>query len=345
MIKIISVIGLGKLGLCIACVLAKDFKVIGIDNNEKHINDLRFGINSIKETNLDKWYNDYRKNITFTNRYDNLGDITFIIVPTPSLENHKFTSFSIEEVLLKIHKKQIVIIISTIMPGEINRLQKQFPHLILYYNPTFIALGNVIKNFRNPDFILIGADKKKGLKELKNIYNKICFKIPEFIILLPIQAEIAKLALNCYITTKITFANQIGNLCYRLGISANNILKAIGRDRRIGNEYFKAGFGYGGGCFPRDNLALSAYFSEMKVMPTLFQTIHNLNKQQVNEITNRIIELNPKSIGFESLSYKKGTDSEECSQLKEIEDRLAKKGYKTIIGKGEVNLNHWEIKK
>jgi len=136
------------------------------------------------------------------------------------------------------------------MPGETNRLRKKYPHLTLIYNPTFIALGNIIHNFLVPDFILIGADKKKGLPELLKIYKKICLLQPPIKILTAQEAEIAKLSLNCYITAKITYANQIGNLCYRLGIKADNILSAIGCDRRVGNLYFKAGLGYGGPCFP-----------------------------------------------------------------------------------------------
>lgn len=341
----ISVIGLGKLGLCIACTLAKHHKVIGIDVDLEHINRLKLGINTIKEPGLGLLFYKYNRNIFFTNKYI-LGDIVFIVVPTPSMSNHAFTSEFIENALHQIKLRKTVVIVSTIMPGETARLQKKYPHLNLIYNPTFIALGNVIKNFLMPDFILIGTDKigtdkQKDISILMDIYKTICLLNPTFTILTTLEAEIAKLALNCYITTKITFANQIGNLCYRLGITPDNILNAIGQDKRIGNLYFKAGLGYGGPCFPRDNRALTAFMLKHKLNPGLAETTHILNNLQVDEFVNRIIKLKPKVIGFKDLSYKKGTHIKEGSQLLAIKEKLIKKGYKTIIGKGDVNID-WE---
>jgi len=338
----VSVIGLGKLGLCIACTLAKYYKVIGIDDNYHHINLLRKGINSIKEANLNLWYGCYRHRIDFTYEFTNLSKIVFVVVPTPSMKNGAFTSRHIEDVLKKITRKNtIVVIVSTVMPRETMRLQKKYPHLNLIYNPTFIALGTVIKNFLLPDFILIGADKKYGLNSLMKIYKKLCLEKPTFTILSTQEAEIAKLALNCYITTKITFANQIGNLCYRLGIKPDNILNAIGQDKRIGNSYFKAGLGYGGPCFPRDNKAMTTLMAKYNIGPGLMQEVDFLNNLQVNEIVDRIARKKPRTVGFESLSYKRGTNVTEASPLLAIKFELERRGYKTVIGKGSVNIN-WE---
>jgi len=340
----ISVIGLGKLGLCIACVLAKDYKVIGIDSNENHIAMLQTGVNPIKETHLNNWFDLYKKNITFTNKFTDLGDIVFVVVPTPSISDNTFTSKYIEQALQKISDKKTVVIVSTVMPKETARLQEKYPNLNLIYNPTFIALGSVIKNFIYPDFILIGVDKEaetSGLSKLLNVYTKICVEKPRFIVLTALEAEIAKLALNCYITMKITFANQIGNLCYRLGIKPDRILNAIGKDSRIGNLYFKAGLGYGGPCFPRDNMAMASFMKKAGADPRLLRIIHQLNYDQVPEFVNRIIKLKPTTIGFEGISYKRGTDFTEHSQLEKIKRRLENKGYKAIIGEGDVNVN-WE---
>ena len=311
---IISVIGQGKLGGPIANIFEMKYKVIRIDNNKK---------------------------LGFITSYSQLGDISFVVVPTPSLANNKFTSEYVEDVLKKIKQKQIVVIVSTLMPGETDRLQKKYKHLTLIYNPTFVALGSVIHDFLNPDFVLIGATNQKAVEILKTIYKNVLACNPEFAVLTPLEAEIAKLTLNCYITTKITFANQIGNLCYRLGIKPDKILEAVGRDSRIGNKYFKAGLGYGGPCFPRDNLALNTYMEEKEIKSGLLEVVDNCNKTQAIEIAMRILQSKPQSVGFESLSYKKGSDVTECSQLKMIYDILKQKGIKVKIGKGDVNLN-WE---
>ena len=310
----VSVIGLGKLGSEIHKVFCFFYETRGLDKY--------FLVDSTG--NVD---------------YSNLGDVAFVVVPTPSVED-KFSSQSVEEVLEKIIQKQIVSIVSTLYPGETDRLQAKFPHLTLVYNPTFVALGSVEHDFTHPDMVLIGSHDKKAANLVKTILNKVILTKPVYSIMTPLEAEIAKLTLNCYITTKITFANQIGNLCYRVGVSPESILRAVGSDSRVGNKYFKAGLGYGGPCFPRDNLALSAYMRDNGMDSTLSTTVHELNEEQVGEILMRIEKLNPKSVGFKSLSYKEGTDVEECSQIKAIHSELAKKGV-CLKTNGDVNIS-WE---
>jgi UDPglucose 6-dehydrogenase len=299
----ISVVGLGKLGKPIHDVLSEYYEVIGID---------------------------------IGGSFKKLGDITFVVVPTPSLSNYKFTSEQVEDVLSKITKKQTVAIVSTIMPGETDRLQAKYPHLKLIYNPTFVALGSVEHDFTNPDIVLIGGESEK----LIDIYRTIIKSKPFYAIMTPLEAEIAKLSLNCYITTKITFANQIGNLCHRIGIKPHRILQAIGHDSRVGEKYFHAGLGYGGPCFPRDNLALSAYMIDNGYDPKLARTVHQLNEEQVMEIVGRIEEMNAINVGFAGLSYKPGTDVTEKSQLLAIHDTLKARGYDVKVGeKSDVNLD------
>ena len=318
----ISVVGLGKLGLPIFEVFKEKFDVIGIDKEKKD---------------------------GFTTSFSDLGDISFVVVPTPSLPNYKFSSAYVDSALLDMSWKENhhVAIVSTVMPGETDRLQKKYPMLHIAYNPTFVALGSVKYDFRNPYVVLMGSHDKDFQHILLNIHDKILEKLNPtyFAYLTPLEAEIAKLSLNCYVTQKITFANQIGNLCHRLGIKAEDILAAIGHDVRIGNSYFKAGLGYGGPCFPRDNLAMSAFMIDNEYDPALFRTVHQLNKKQTDEILERICDKQPSSVGFSGLSYKENSDVTEHSQLKEIHDMLKERGYKTVIGgEGQVNLDWGGIK-
>ena len=339
--KTVTVIGLGKLGLPLACILAKHYNVIGIDSKPKHIRRLDSGENPIDERGLDKWFDWYHTDIQFTTNYALLEGVTFVVVPTPSLHDHRFTSRYVEEVLGNIHISTTVAIVSTLMPGETDRLQELYPHLNLVYNPTFIALGSVIRNFLKPNFILLGTHDADNVKGLAAIYNNVCY-YPKYQVMTPLEAEIAKLTLNCYITTKITFANQIGNLCHQVGVDPTNILEVVGMDKRVGKKCFKAGLGYGGPCFPRDNQAMTRYMLDNQVNPKLSDTIHILNSLQVEETLNRIRKLHPESVGFKSLSYKKGTHHEEQSQLRMIHDILLDKGYNVIDGKGgEINLD-WD---
>ena len=303
---IISVIGQGKLGKPISDVFSRFYKVIRLDKGDS---------------------------------FEKLGDITFVVVPTPSVEG-RFTSEFVEDVLSNINiHHQPVVIVSTLMPGETDRLQNEHPHLVLHYNPTFVALGSVAYDFTHQDFVLIGS-KQKSIDKLLEIHTKIKSS-RNTCIMSPLEAEIAKLTLNCYITTKITFANQIGNLCHKLGINPKTILDSVGKDSRIGNKYFKAGLGYGGPCFPRDNVALSKFMEDNYYNPELFRLIHKLNGKQVYEICDRVKAMNPKTVGFSGLSYKQGSDVEEESHLKKIWERLTSRGFECKIGKGDVNLD-WE---
>lgn len=304
----LSVIGLGKLGRPILEVFSEKFETIGIDLGDS---------------------------------YKDLGDISFVVVPTPSDDTGRFSSEHVENVLRQIEAPHQVVIVSTLFPGETDRLQKKYPHLDIIYNPTFIALGTVARDFTNPDILLIGTNNVNNFSILSSIYAKVFKTTPKECFMKPLEAEITKLALNCYITTKITFANQIGNLCYKVGADSSVVLKAIGSDSRVGNKYFKAGLGYGGPCFPRDNIALSKYCEDQRVKNHLFNIVDTLNNLQSMEIYSRILKMNPKTVGFKSLSYKDGTDVEERSQLKAIYDQLKELGVNVVIGKGDVNID-WE---
>ena len=309
----ISVIGIGKLGSEIHSVLSQKYEVKTIDKT--------FPVNKFGKVD-----------------YSNLGEVAFIVVPTPSV-NDKFTSEYVENVLDQITQEQIVSIISTLYPGETDRLQKKYPHLTLVYNPAFVALGSVKHDFTHPDLVLIGSNDKKATEIVWNVLKKVVLSSPKVCVMSPVEAEIAKLTLNCYITTKITFANQIGNLCYAANVSPDLILKAVGSDSRVGSKYFRAGLGYGGPCFPRDNLAMSAYMKQKGIKPALTQTVHNLNEAQADEIVKRIKKINPKTIGFKSFSYKEGTDVTECSPLLAVYDKLDKRKYTVVSGKGDITLD------
>jgi UDPglucose 6-dehydrogenase len=337
-IKTVSVIGLGKLGLPLCCAFATKYKVIGIDNNEELVSEINRRYYE-PELTVNFYYQTYKQNCKFTTSFKELGDITFVIVPTPSKHNRRFDSSLVDKVLKNIHKKQIVVIISTLMPGETDKLQKRYPRLSIIYSPTFVALGSVIDDFLRPDFVLVGTESKKSFYALAEVYRNVLWKY-SFCLMTPIEAEIAKIAINCYITTKITFANQIGNICYRLGIPSDKICNAMGADSRIGGKYLKPGLGYGGPCFPRDNLAFSAFMKSIGIKPVLSQAVDRLNNLQIKEFIKRIDKAKVETVGFKSLSYKKGSDVTEKSALKEIYDKLKLKGkYNVKMGNGDITLD------
>ena len=271
----IGVIGLGKLGSCLAQVLTEHNEVVGVDLKLKRIEGVQ---------------------LTTTN-FERLKDceVIFNVVNTPSLPNgdfsNKYLFESINQAYDYIHKCKVFVIVSTIMPGTCEQIKERLPWCKICYNPEFIRLNSIIEDMKNPDFILIGEEDEESGDVLEKIYNKIfnerTYKQCYDKTIIPIKhmslksAELAKISLNSYITMKISFANTIGRIAKKIGADADKILDAIGQDHRIGTAYFKAGGAYGGPCFPRDN---RAFFNVAGDIMNYSNMTDIINKQVAKEI-------------------------------------------------------------
>jgi len=226
-------------------------------------------------------------------------DISIILVPTPTDSNGAFSNKYVESALhslgkaLSSNKKlyHLIIISSTVFPRTIERdLIKVFEETSgrrlnegfgLCYCPEMVALGNVIKGFLQPDMVIIGESSSKAGDIAEAIYKQLCENNPPIIRMSIINAEIAKLALNCYITTKISFANSLANMCERVpGADVDAITQAIGLDRRIGSLYLKGGLSYGGKCFPRDTKAYVAFARTTGISADLIEAVERVNSWQ-----------------------------------------------------------------
>lgn len=359
--KNISIIGLGKLGLCIAACLAdKGYKVIGVDVNKKKIEQINIGDNPIEETGLTELIKKCKANLKLTNDYSEAikdSQITFVVVATPSEADGSFSNEQLEEALKEIarviKKKDeyhLIVITSTVMPGTTEHVAKFILEDVsgkkcgidfgLAYNPEFIALGSVIHDFLNPDFILIGEINKKDGDILIEIYKNVCENNPCFARMSSVNAEIAKISLNCYITTKITFANFLGSICEQVpGANAEVITHALGLDSRIGSRYLKPGLGYGGPCFPRDNLAFSTFVRKLNMRAKLSETVDEINREQATRTVRMIEEMvkalrtrkEKTKIGVLGLSYKPNTPIIEDSQAIDIVENLINKRYPVVV--------------
>ena len=246
-IKKISVCGLGKVGLPILSVLANSkYSVIGYDSNKKLVNKLNIKKIEFKEYNLNKYLYKNKKRIKITNNIDyaiNNSDATILILPTPSKRNNEFDlsliellSYKIGKLLINKKKYHLVIISSTVMPGDMKKLSNIFFNKLkinqnmlgLCYSPQFIALGSVIENLEKPNLLLIGSNENKSTKQLIKIYRKVCKKKTKINKMNFINAEIAKIALNTYITTKIAFANSILRICHNNKSADVGIILTLG---------------------------------------------------------------------------------------------------------------------
>jgi UDPglucose 6-dehydrogenase len=348
----VSVVGLGKLGLCIAAVLAyRGFKVVGVDVDKAKVDAVNGGRSPIVETNLEDLISQNSKNLrATTNHYDAVKQTqaSFVIVPTPSEPDGSFSLKFVVEAVEKIGRAiadkdgyHLVVINSTVSPGSMeNRVKPLLEEVTgkkcgmdfgLCYNPEFIALGDVIRGLLEPDLVLIGESDPKAGSILADMYKRICVNNPPIERTSFINAEIAKIAINSYITMKITFANLLAEICENTdGADVDEVTRIIGRDSRIGSKYLKGGLGYGGPCFPRDNIAFARFAESVGVKAELPITVHRANLSQVRRVIKIIGQLklnHNKKIGILGLSYKPDTPIVEESQSIMLARELSSKGY------------------
>ncbi len=335
----ISIIGIGKLGICLALNLEKNgYRVIGCDIDKNYIDK----INNKKLQSDEPFVEEYlqnSKNFIATNDIDQVlnNKIIFITVATPSLSSGKYDHSQIEKTIEQIAKrgfqkeKKYLIINCTTMPQYCFNLQKrikQFNYEICY-NPEFIAQGTIMKDQTNPDMVLVGCESEEIYVLLSEIYSKICISKPSFHKMNTTEAEIMKIALNCFLTTKISYANMVGDIAKKINCDPDVILKAIGSDSRIGNKYLKYGYGFGGPCFPRDNRAFGLFCEENGIYPHISYATDQSNKShllhQLNYTEDTILK--DKTIVFDSITYKaESTILEESQQLKYAFE-LTERGY------------------
>lgn len=341
------VVGCGKLGApLIACLANVGHSVVGVDLNKELIHNLNSGIVTWNEPGLEELLAAHKENMRFQSTYEGAfesAEATFVIVPTPSVESGEFSNRFVIDAVTKIghelssslKSNHLVVIVSTVMPGStqgeiknaLHRAAGEVSGLInICYSPEFIALGTVIKNMQFPDMVLIGEEERDSGDLLAEISLSIAKNKPSVMRLSISEAEICKIAINSFVTTKISFSNQISEICENTpGASAQRVLLAIGADSRIGQSYLSAGTGYGGPCFPRDNRAFHKYAKSVGVSADLSMATDAINVRQGNRIVRIIKEkLTPGSkILVVGLSYKPDTDvTEESPALVFIEDAL-----------------------
>jgi len=342
----ISVFGLGKLGLPLAACLATKFEVIGVDTDKDKNRQISVGIASIREPQLRELLSEALFNGKIEAQDDSEhatfnSDVSFIVVPTPSNADGSFSSIFLEDACLKIGLAlknkatfHVIVVVSTVIPFTCERLKMMLEvysqkkcgiNFGLCYNPSLIALGSVIENIFNPDFVMIGESDPKSGEIVESIHKNICQNNPKIIRSSLINAEIAKVALNSFITMKISFANTLGEICENIPTADVDIVSNIlGSDSRIGHKYLKAGLGYGGPCFPRDNRAFNYFANLVGLDSPLAEATDEVNKLQPCRIVNKARRMLPHgNIAVLGLAYKPNTDNVEESQGLKIAEQLA----------------------
>jgi len=359
----ISIIGTGYVGLVSgACFASLGHHVICVDIDEDKVNKINNGKAPIYEKDLEKILKQYKKNITATTSYQQAiqnSEVTFICVGTPSKENGEIDLTFVKSAAIKvaeqIKQKQsfhTIIIKSTVIPGttlnEILPLIEKYSEkkggkdFGLGMNPEFLREGVAIQDFLKPDRIVNGYYDEKTKHILRKVYDSFTCPIVETSLS---AAEMIKYASNCFLATKISYINEIGNMCKKLHIDTYDVAEGMGLDSRIGKPFLYAGIGWGGSCFPKDTLALKNWAKKHHINADIINSTITVNDNQpyilVRLLQQHIPDLTNKIIGILGLAFKPDTDDIRDSRTIPIVKTLLEKGAQIKAYDPEA-MNHFK---
>ena len=341
----IGLIGAGRLGICLALLIERaGYDVLVSDIRQDYAADLNKKKIFTNEPDVE-WYlrqTEKFEATTDNQRVINECDIIICLVATPSLDDGSYDISSVWQVVEDFKKSsaklsgKTLVVGCTTNPGDCEQFAEQLDYfgVDVLYNPEFIAQGSIIKDLQTADMVLIGGNGKH-LDDIKKIYHAIQVNVPTIHTMSTTAAELVKLAVNCFLTTKISYANMVGEVMALSGreCEIDKVLGAIGADSRVGPKYLKFGYGYGGPCLPRDNRSFAAYARKLGLEYDLGSTTDKFNDEHTKFLVDWVIRNNEKELpfAFPYVSYKEGTDIVEESQQYRLCLLLLDLGYKVYV--------------
>ena len=330
----VSVVGLGKLGQPLAaCFAARGFETIGVDIDERVVNSINRGVATVIEPGLQELIVTAGRRLRATRNHEEAiskTNVTFILVATPSDPDGNFSNKYLESALkplatsLRDNSKEyhLFVVNSTVMPGsteeslipiiEEHSGRKLNIGFGVCYCPELIALGSAIRDFLNPDFVVIGQSNDRDGDRVASIYKRLCENDPPIFQMPIIDAEITKVSLNCYLTLKISFANSLANICEKVpGADVDVITEALGADKRILPYYLRGGLSFGGTCFPRDTKAFIAFARRLGNDAELIRAVEKVNEFQdqhlAEVVLSHVASTSDKKVSILGLAFKPNT--------------------------------------
>ena len=352
----IAVVGLGFVGLSMSSVLAsKNYNVVGIDIDNQKCSDIRNGLLPLFEPDLENTLRiGLKKKLTISNNFSLIKncDMIFVTVGTPQKSNGaielsmiKKATTTIGQIIRKSKKSPIIFIKSTVVPGTAENVilpilekksgKKANRDFGIISNPEFLQESNAIRDTKYPHAIVLGGKQSKYMKKAKMFFSKMHPNVP--IVITNFQtAEMIKYANNSFLATKISFINQLSNICQNIpGTNIDDVAKIIGLDPRIGKLFLNAGPGYGGSCLPKDISALINFADKIGVNPLLLNAVKKTNHEQVNNIVSLMKKIlgniAAKRITVLGTAFKPNTDDIRDSKSIELIKKLLKNKAKITI--------------
>jgi len=340
----ISVLGIGRLGLCWALSLERaGYNVLGCDIREDYVKAINKKTFKTVEPDVERHLTE-SVNFKATTSLDEAiryADILFVTVRTQSMPDGRYNHSQVDQLLRDIQNLGItnspkqLIISCNVNPGYSDKIQKRMSWFgySVSYNPEWIAQGSILHDQEYPDVVVIGEASKYAGQLIEDIHRDVSRESPTFHHMNRLSAELTKVSLNCYLTARISLANMIGEVAVKSGVDPSKILKAIGSDTRIGSKYIKYGFGYGGPCFPRDTKAFIHYANKIGVDPVMIESTQSVNDNHLKFQLEQFFKEHDKDevIRFDTVTYKPGVTIIEESQQLLFAVEIAKEGYKVVI--------------
>ncbi|MGA2018384.1 MAG: nucleotide sugar dehydrogenase, partial [Opitutaceae bacterium] len=356
----ISIFGLGYVG-CVGmgCLAKAGHQVIGMDPQPQKVEFINHGKATIIENGIDELIADQRHagNISATSSVADAlqgTKVSFICVGTPSTPTGHLDLDAVFKVageiataLIGRKDKHVVALRSTVLPGTGERVAKLIEEVsgrkngedfAVVSNPEFLREGTSIEDFSNPPFTLVGSDFAWSTEIMRKVYAAIN---AEFIATTPRVAEIMKYACNSFHAVKITFANEVGNICKTLEIDAREVMRIFCMDTKlnVSKAYLKPGFAYGGSCLPKDLKALRTIAHDHYLDCPLLESVEQSNEKQKERVCDQIQRLRKQNVGFLGLSFKAGTDDLRESPIVDVVERLLGKGFSIRIYDPNVHVS------
>ena len=342
----IGVIGAGRLGICFALLCeAAGYEVVVSDIREDYVNGLNERKIITNEPEVENLLRDAKNFRATTDNTEviNECDLIYTLVATPSLEDGSYDVSAVYEVIKSfdgVNDKKYFVVGCTTNPGDCDKFKELLPKNVeVFYNPEFIAQGSIVNDLRTADMVLLGSpydeSNKEILRQITKLYEKIQTTRAIICNMSNTAAEITKIAVNCFLTTKISYANMLGDVLHHAGCGdeVTSVLNAIGADTRVGRKYLRYGFGYGGPCLPRDNRAFAAFAKQVGLDYNLGFVTDEINQQHAKFVCDYYEKMNAHALPFffDSIAYKKGTDILTESQQYRLCKDLLDRGHKVYI--------------
>lgn len=356
----ISIFGLGYVGcVSLGCLARDGHRVVGVDVNNQKIDFINSGKSPIVEQGMDEAISEQHKRGSISATSNGVDavkstDVSFVCVGTPATPNGHLDLKAVfevaEEIGEGIREKEafhIVVIRSTVMPGTIGKVSSIIEEVsgkrcgrsfAVVSNPEFLREGSAIKDYYAPPYILIGATHDESVEKLKQIYEG----IDSPIIVTDVEiAELMKYVSNAFHALKVTFANEIGNICKKLDVDSSKLMEVFCMDRKlnISPYYLRPGFSYGGSCLPKDLKALVTIAHDFYVECPVLENIERSNETHKKLVCDRIVGFGKEKLGFLGLSFKTGTDDLRNSPVLDIIEVLLGKGFDVRIYDKEVRFS------